>query len=595
MISKQGVRWLLAAVALIGLLSLLSACQPLGERSERASSDWSRGSRLGRASANDTVALLPDAAKGRTYLAWVSRRDFDGVEQLHLAILDATGRVVVERDLDVETSRPGRLTLAPAEGGLHLLWIDRLGARRQLHHVLLDAQGWPISASAVISPKDLVVDSYALAVGRDGALDLLVGAVEGERTGLFHLTLAPDGALRAPLASLGVPGFDPALRYDAAGTLHALWTQSPGYGERQLFHGLLDRTAQSLRDVTRLASYPVGVGLVGHPPALGLTDTEAYVFWSIERRGGGLTPPMADTYYVQFPLGRPEQASPARAVAIPSWNRPAYTPVHSGYNIRSLVASSRNDLPAEFVYFPSVATSRQGELAVAFSVQLSGRTQQIIQVAVSYWRDGELIGYQIAGQTATSSLKPALAVDEQDNLHLAWIDTAGFGAYDVYYAGTAEAVRSRLNRVTVQDVLMQLLNLLWGVVQALGFVPVILAWGFVPLVVIVIYILFVPEASLSRMGSRLVLAFAALLYVAFKYSLRPGWLMDLPLPSGLAPSTADLLILVTPLLISALAAALVWWYGRKRPNASIFGLFGLFVLADALVTLIIYVPGVLGE
>lgn len=595
MISKQGVRWLLAALTLVGLLSLLGACQPLGERSERASSDWSRGSRLGRASANDTIALLPDRANDRAYLAWAARRDFDGVEQLHVVILDQTGRAVAERDLDIETSRPGRLALAHTEAGLHLLWIDRLGARRQLRHVLLDAQGWPVAEPATLSPEELVVDSYAVAAHPDGTLDLVLGAVEGELTGLFHLSLAPDGSPRAPLASLGVPGFDPALRYDATGALHALWTQAPDYGERQVFYGLLDPLTRSLQQVARLGIYPVGVGLVGHPPALGLTDAEVYAFWSIERRGGGLTPPMADTYYVQFPLGRPDQAGPPRAVAIPSWNRPIYTSVQSGYRIRSLVASSRNDLPAEFVYFPAVAESREGELAVAFAVQISGRTQQIIQVAVSYWRGGELIGYQIAGQTATSSLKPTLAVDGQGDLHLAWIDTAGFGAYDVYYASTADAVRSRLNRVTLQDILRRLLNLLWGVVQALGFVPVILAWCFVPLVVIVIYILIVPEANLSRLGSRLALGFAALLYVAFKYSLRPGWLMDLPLPSGLAPGAADLLMLVTPLLISTLAAVLVWWYGRKRPNVSIFALFGLFVLADALVTLMIYVPGVLGE
>jgi hypothetical protein len=589
------VRCLVGLLALVGLVALLGACQPLGERSERASDDWSRGVRVGRASANDAVALLPESNGARTCLAWATRREFDGAELLHLAILDETGRVVTERDLDIETNRPGRLQLARTGEGLHLFWIDRLGATRQLHHVRLDAQGWLVSEPAVISPEGMIVDSYAVNARPDGALDILLGAVEGEMTGLYYVALAPDGALGAPIAPLGIPGFDPSLYRDVEGVLHLVWVQAPDYGERQVFYGALNPSTQALERVTRLGAYPVGVGLVGHPPALGLASGEVYAFWSIERRGGGMTPPMADTFYVQFPVGRPDLAGPPRSVAIPSWNRPAYTPAQSGYRLAKTVVSGRSHLPSEFVYFPSSAQSRGEDLAVAFSLQIVGRTQRTIQVAVSYWRDGEMIGYQIVGQTATTSLKPVLAVDQGNDLHLAWIDTAGFGAYAVYYASTASTVQARLNRVTPRDILMRLLNVLWGVVQALGFVPVVLAWGFLPLLVIVIYILFQPEASMTRLGSRLALGFSGLLYVAFKYSLRPGWLMDLPLPPGLSPNTADLLILVTPLLISTLAGTLVWWYGRKRPSASIFTIFGLFVLADALVTLMIYVPAVLGE
>ncbi|MBC7238738.1 MAG: hypothetical protein H5T71_01395, partial [Chloroflexi bacterium] len=186
--------------------------------------------------------------------------------------------------------------------------------------------------------------------------------------------------------------------------------------------------------------------------------------------------------------------------------------------------------------------------------------------------------------------------DDQGHLHLAWLDTAGFGTYDVYYASTSPAARAYLNRWTLSDLAARLLNFLWGVVQAMGFMPVILAWGFLPLVIIVVYVLFVPEADLTRRTSLAVLGFASLLYVALKYSLRPGWLMALPLPPGVPSDTADLLILFTPLAISAVAALFTaLWCRRKGFAVSIFLAFGLFVLADALMTLILYVPAVLRE
>ncbi len=597
MFKKYTLRFGLGLFA-IGLAILLGACQPSGARSERANPDWSRGLRLGEAAVNDAVALLPAPGGERLYLAWVTRRHYDGREMLQTAQLEASGRLLSEREVEeIEVYHPVSVRLAPAGGFLHLFWIDGPASARTLFHALVDGRGWIQREPQPLSPEGLTANGYALASEPDGSVTLVLSASEGAKANLFLVRLAADGGILLPSTSLGTPGVDPALQRDASGTLHLLWAEELTYGERALYYGAIAPASNALTAPVRLASFPSGLGLVNHPPALALADGQVYAFWSIERRGGGMTAPMANTFYTLFPLGKPEEALAPRQVAIPPWNHPLYREVEGSPPARHLALSTRGEEASDFIYFPYAPEgAHNGDLPVAFAVELVGRTKRIVQVIMTYWRGGELFGYQIVGQTASASSHPVLAWDDRGNLHLAWLDTAGFGAYDVYYASTSPAARAYLNRWTFTDLAVRLLNLLWGVVQAMGFMPVILAWGFLPLVIIVVYVLFVPEADLTRRTSLAVLGFSSLLYVALKYSLRPGWLMALPLPPGLPSDAADLLILFAPLAISAVAALLTaLWCRRKQFAVSIFPAFGLFVLADALITLIIYVPAVLRE
>lgn len=588
----KGVRWLLALSAMFAVLSLLAACQPLGQRSQRANEDWSRGLRLGRASVNNAVALAPQPDGSRVFLAWVTQRAFDGAQLIHFCQLDDAGAVVSERDLDMEPLRPTLLRLVLVSNGVRLFWVDTVDGQRTLLHALLDDRGRSLAQPAALM-VGLPVETYDLAPAPEGALDIVASVIEGERVGLHLLRLGADGSVVSPPAALAIKGIDPALRVDAAGTRHLLWAQQPSYGQRDLLYADLASDG-TLRAQTTLASYPIGVGLVAHPPELALAGESTYAFWSIERRGGGMSAPAADTFYLSFPSGRPDLARAARQVAIPPWNHPTYAAVESPYGPQHRASAASGDI-ADFVYFARAAAAQGAELPVAFSVQLSGRTQSIVQIVASYWQAGQIAGYQVVGQTSTSSLRPVLAVDDARALHLAWIDTAGFGAYDVYYASTAAKVRARLNRVTVADVRDRLLVLLWGVVQAMGFVPVVLAWSLLPLVMVVAYVFFVPEAYMWRLGSRVMLVAAIVPYVLLKYSLRPGWLMDLPIPQGLTSQTTNAILLAAPVVISGLAVAVTLWFAHRRRETTILAAFGLFVLTDALLTLLLYVPGVLAE
>jgi len=67
------------------------------------------------------------------------------------------------------------------------------------------------------------------------------------------------------------------------------------------------------------------------------------------------------------------------------------------------------------------------------------------------------------------------------------------------------------------------------------------------------------------------------------------------LPRGTPAGVANVLIYLAPVLITAVAAALTWLYVKRRPYASLLPTFGIFALSDALLTLLVYVPGILAE
>ncbi|MBC7234511.1 MAG: hypothetical protein H5T69_01625 [Chloroflexi bacterium] len=590
------LKGLLGAITLLGAM-ILVGCQMAAAKSERASADWSRGEKIGQAALNDRVALAVAPLGDSVYLAWVSRYEGKGVELLRFARLDGTGRIGIQKDLPIGVDRPTEVSLLlDGQDHLHLTWTAQLKDRRRLFHARLDPSGQLASYPRPLSPESASVHSYTAALNGDGHIDIVWSAQDGEGQGLYHLRLNTWGDVVVESHRLREAGFDPALQVDREGRLHLAWQEEPAFGEHSILYAALDPAdSPATLEAYRLATFPAPTGVVARRPSVGIAGDQVFVFWSRERRGGGMTPPSAESYYVVLPLGRPQEAGEPSRVSVPALNHPALDTITSGYNIREVARPGQAPFPSQFVYLPATARPAQGEVAAAFTVELGGRTKNILQIVTTFWADGDLLGYQIAGKTRNSSLKPALAVDGRGDLHLAWIDTAGFGSFEVYYASTAEAVRAHLNRITATDVVAAFFDLLWAMVQGISFLPITLAWVFVPLAVIALYLFIGAEGDLARRGPRIVLVVAVVLYVGFKYLFRPGWLVALPLPRRIPAKAADALIYATPLIISTVAGVVAWLYAKKRAFANLLATFILFAGCDALLTLLVYVPGVLRE
>ncbi|MBN1400995.1 MAG: hypothetical protein JXA74_09160 [Anaerolineae bacterium] len=594
-------------MASVLVLVLLAGCQLATAKSERVRGDWSRGEKLGQAIINQPPALATDAA-GQVFVLWVGEAPNEGLDEaarvmrqhaLHLAHLDESGRLILWRELPIQVERPTDVQiLAGRLGYLHILWLDRLDGVIHLFHAGIQPDGGLLSEPERItlpSRADAGVDSFAVGMDPEGQLDLLLAVPEAGEAGLYHARLDAHGALLSESQRIHTAGHEPALRYGRDGRMHVIWMETPDYGERQIYYAPFDRTARALGEAVLLDAFSLPLGLVAQRPALGLIRDRGQVFWSIERRGGGLTSPAAWAYWLSFPLDEPQAVSQRQPVLIPDSLHPPLASMRSAFQIEQLASASPDAPSARFIYMPTTNEGHLDELAVAFAAQLSGRTRSTIQIALTLWEPQALRGYQIAARTNTSSLNPALLMDRNRNLHLAWIDTAGFGAFDVYYASTADAVVAELNRVTPQDVAASILTFLWGVAQSLSFLPLALVWMFVPVLLMVVYVMVRAEGRLDHQGPRAILILGIGLYVIFKYLFQPNWLAALPLPYGMAGPAADVVLFATPFVISGVAGVCTWLYARRHETASMFSGFAMFAVCDALLTVLIYVPGILAE
>jgi hypothetical protein len=293
-------------------------------------------------------------------------------------------------------------------------------------------------------------------------------------------------------------------------------------------------------------------------------------------------------------MDHPEQASAPGQVLIPALNRPAYSTVTSLGQERQLAGLDAEAPVGTFVYLPATPQAHLDELAVSLAVELQARTSDTVQIALMVWSAGEIKGYQIAGKTTSGSLKSALAVDAQNTLHLAWITTAGFGAYDVYYASTDPQARATLNRIMFSDITAFLLRLGWALLGSMSFFPVAFMWITVPLALASVFLFIRAEGDLVRRPSQIMLAVAVLVYLLLKYLTEPSWLVLVQLP-GIALWLSNLLGAIAPLLVAGLAALVTWRLIHRLEYKSLFRTFVLFAAWDTLFTLLLYMPILLVE
>jgi len=441
--------------------SLLIGCQMGAVRSERAHDDWSRGAHLGKTAINGRVGFAGDRSGQNLYAVWVTKLDSDGAQGLHFIHLDRAGRILDERDLGIVANRPSQVEIVlDDDGRLHVAWVDRVDGVRRLLYALLDSSGGLLSDRQVLSSPQVSVDSYAMGLAPSGGLDVFWSSRRGEKAGLYHMHRGMNGEKGSEDVLLREGGFDPAFRIDRQGLFHLAWHEEPDYGRYALYYATFDGESRQLGSATKLAEFPTSTGVIAHRPVMGLAGNDVYLFFSTERRGGGISEPSAWTSCLAFPLGRPELAGQPQEIHIPDLNHPDYQEVKSAFNLQELANPLQGYLTSEFVYLAATIDGHHDELPVAFSVRISGRTKDINQIVLTLWADGEIRGYQIAAKTSSGSLRPMILADAGEDLHLSWIDTGGFGIYDIFYASTSKEAHAYLNRLTGQDILAAGFNVL---------------------------------------------------------------------------------------------------------------------------------------
>ena len=314
--------------------------------------------------------------------------------------------------------------------------------------------------------------------------------------------------------------------------------------------------------------------------------------WSVQNLGGGLTPTAADTYYVTFPLGEPQPMDPSN-VKLPSEHRPDYDAHTSPYQYAELAPLSPDIYSTDFVNAPAVVQRQEDELPVVVSLIIESASKQFMQLALTVFEDGEAVGYQLANETQNASVLPTLAADSDANLHLAWLDTAGFRIYKVYYATTAPEAREWLDRVTVEDVGRNAADVAWGVLSAIGFLPLTVMWNAPALVWLVLFYIFTRQEYLDQLGAKIGLGVAFAVYIVVKTLFLPGLLAGgtpfvYMVPEAVAPVMSTLIPI--SILVLALIGLVIYLRRPTGEPPALFKAYLVFSLIDSGLTAILYAP-----
>jgi len=561
------------------------------------------------------------------------------VEGLHYIQLDDQAKVVMERDLDIPLSDPHKpQLLLDKRGNMHLALLAREDGVKNLFHFLLGYDGEVLSEPTRLSPPSIPpsegeVESYQICLGQEGRIEVFWSAEEG----IYYLCLDERGVVISPPTLIVPQGTNPSAQVDSSGTIHLTWLQEPSSQVKELYYAAFKpQQAEDSIKGTKLTQFSKVVSAILRGPVLGLDMEYAYVFWSLEQRSG-LEPGTARSYYVSFPLGQlsasenqfsaSESPPTGQAYLSPTPIRipnrePVYTPSQGEYNYRQL-AYPLEKWASDFVATPSVVEGQRGEsanqriseLAVMFNVKVGfGRKAYLdeskmaaqqempvrpgfkpkIQLVMAIFTKGKMKGYQVVAKTDSASLRPNLQVDAASDLHLAWLDTAGFRQYDVYYASTSPEAKAWLDRTSPQDILLKAVELAWRMLSGVALLPLVGFWIIPPLIWVVLFYIFVGEEELELRRVKVALGIAIALYMGAKLVLLPNFLLYVPFLDQVPPHLSSALILGVPLIILALALAAMYAYTRRTERATLFLALFVFALTDALLSLAVYASSFFG-
>jgi len=570
------------AAGLVLLALVATGCGLAPTTAPRASERWSNGKLVGTATLNNQVALRVDEL-GHGFMVWV------GLEhELNFAHLDEQAEIVRQQSLDLDSDSPLRpqLLLDPT-GQMHLTWLDKGGRGLQLFYTRLSIEGAVIHEPIALSlPEHRAAQSAMVLdpVGR--TVEVFWSDNVPTRPGCHHAALDWSGEVVVPAETLMPDGISPTAQVDRQGFVHLAWSVEVEAGKPQFHYAVYDPQRRALGPDIVAVRPLVQMALLGGPtagvtfdgPWLGLDERSIYLTWVLEVRERGNVQDF--TFYQAFPqptlsqrdLGEafdyspPEVTSEAVYVALPGAD-PSRT-THPQF----LAGHSTNQV-------------------LACSTQVYGQAgAEMLQIAKIDVGPEQITGYETVNATRGASLRPNVAIDPGGDLHLAWIDTAGFNRYQVIYATTSPQAKEVLNRVTTYDVVDKILTGVMYVFSSLFFLPLVLFWMLIPMAWLIGFALTQRESEVSDPRGRRTLAIALLLHMGAQLVFFPDLLNRFPfgalLPQMWGPFPGRWII---PVLLAALSVGLMWVFLRRGRSQSIFVHYLIFAAIDSFLILVIYV------
>ena len=571
---------LTSAMGLILLALVATGCGLTRTTTPRASDQWSNGKLLGKAILNNRVALQVDEA-GNNFMVWVGPE-----HKLHFARLNERTEVIVQTPLDLHINSPMKpQLLMDTTGQLHLTWLDRQELTMQLFYARLSADGVVIQEATAISPPDQRATHSSMVLDPAGqTVEFFWSDNVYIRSGCYHAALDWSGAVVIPAEMLIPDGLLPSAQIDRQGFVHLAWRVELEAERPEFYYGIYDPQRRALGPDIMATEPLIQMALLGGPtagasfdgPWLGLDESSVYLAWVLEVRE------RADvrnfTFYQTFPQPALEPRGAAEA-----FDYPPPEVVDQAVHVEGVDPSLTGQ--------PRLLEGQPAHQVLACFTQVRGPgNMETLQIAAIDVGTNQIEGQEIVSASRGASVQPNVAADDQGNLHLVWLDTAGFESYHVVYASTSPQAKETLNRITVYEIVDKVLGAVMGFFTALFFVPIVLNWVLIPLGWLILFALTTRQSEISDPHGRRALSVAMLLQLVIKIFLLSDLLSRSPLVSRLSPLLG--LILgrwIIPVLLAAISVGVVWAYLKRTQSQSIFVTYLIYAAIDSLLTLIVYV------
>ena len=536
---RMRIRWVLLAALILSLGAPLvwASSSDAPTLTPSASEDWSRGRVMGMSSVKRRVAIqtVPDVGSA---ILWPN---LDG--RLELALVGIDGELLLDRVLPLAEKAVDPQLRVGSDGRFHVLWREE-GTPYSARYALLEPDGTSQGHLLILSdPERGVLDSPRLVIDAAGGAH----ALWTDDTGIRWAALSAEGeVVRRP--SLLIPGgTSPQVQPDDTGRLHLVWQQEDDLNVLKIFYATLDPHEARIGQPQEIAEILTSGRLAVEDVSLGLSADRAYVLWSEYDRS-------FDRFIfrcVEFPLEDVGQ------------REDRILQLRMGVGPEDLASLDGQQTPVA--------------IAVSERVMASGDRVES-QVGVMNLDGAEPVEEIVTG-SSQASLRAALTADESSDLHMVWLDSAGFRQYRVVYASTSPGVIEAYDVLLPEDAVNAVFNSLFRLsLVIVGAFPGLTAWALVPFLGLVAYHLVTSEETLETTRSQAALAVVIALEVILSFAV--------PLRIGLEGSWDGVRWLAPG--VSTALALLVTVVVRRRKDSQLFSTFLLFTVVNTVLQMSMY-------
>jgi hypothetical protein len=463
--------------------------------------------------------------------------------QLELALLGSDGELLLDRVLSLGAKALDPQLRVGLDGRFHVLWREE-GTPDTVRYALLEPDGTSPGHLLILSDPEMgALDAPRLVVDAAGG----VHALWSDNTGIRWAALSAEGEV-VHRPSLLIPGgTSPEVQPDDAGRLHLVWREENDLNVLRIFYATLDPHAARIRQSQEIAEIQTSSRLVVKDVSLGLSADRGYVLWSEYDRS-------YDRFIfrcVELSLGDLELREDRTLQLRMGWG------------------------PEDLAFLDG----QQTPAAVAVSERVMGAGDRVaLQIGVMVLDGAEPVEEILTG-SSQASLRAALTADGSSNLHAVWLDSAGFRQYKVVYASTSPEVIEGYDILLPEDVVNAMFNNLFRLsLVIVGAVPGLAAWALVPFLGLVAYHLATSEETLESKRSQVVLAMAIALEVILSFAV--------PLRIGLEGSWAGVRWLAPS--VSTVLATLAMVMMKRRSDGQLFSTFLLFTVVNTVLQMSMY-------